>query len=90
MLTTHLAWLEVFFCLLCLLFQADLYGIDWDGPLSLDHDEENEVTVPECICPLTSDRLNVLSSLVVSPSDETENYGIDLYQIALDFVTMNN
>ncbi len=64
-----------------------LYGIDWDGPSPLEDDAES-VIVPECPCPLNDDEVDELAALV-SPLQASQDYGIDLYQLALHFVTQH-
>ena len=61
-----------------------MYGVDWEGPLSLD-DDEDAVVIPECVCPLTDVQFDELCT-VVSPLSSSTNYGIDLYQSVLEFV----
>jgi len=53
----------------------------------LDSDVES-VTVPEIMCPINEDKLQELTDLVY-PTSESNNYGIDLYNAALQFVTQN-
>ena len=52
------------------------YGIDPDGPLP--DDEDNEVVVPTTPCPLDSDQYDDLV-LAVDPLSRSDNYGIDVY-----------
>ena len=57
----------------------------WDGPLSLENDQD-EVVVPEFVCPLREDQLDELYTVVVSPRSPSPNYGIDLYQSVVQFI----
>ena len=66
--------------------EAQLYGIDWDGPMPDFEDEEvDHVTVPECLCPISPDDYDELEQ-TISPSATSSNYGIDLYSSAVAFV----
>ena len=60
------------------------YDIDWDGPIPLDDD--NTVVIPNCNHQLDEDQLEELSN-TVDPLDQSQNYGIDVYLSALQFVT---
>jgi len=65
--------------------EREYYGIDWDGPVP--HDDSNDIViVPETDCPLSVLDLDELND-EVSPLAETTNYGIDLYEKTLDFVS---
>ena len=56
-----------------------LYGVDWSGPILInDEDEVDSVEVP----PITTVQLTAL----VSPLHVSDNYGLDLFLTAQDFV----
>lgn len=61
------------------------YGIDWDGPLVLEEDDAEQVTVPESTCPLTEEEYRILED-TVSPLAESQTYGLDLYSDAVCLV----
>ena len=60
--------------------------MDWDGPVSLENDVDS-VRVNEEPCPLTNDQVDDLATLV-TPLQASQNHGIDLYQQALQYVTV--
>ena len=64
--------------------ESQLYGIDWNGPVT--DGEENEVIVPETFCPLIDD--NDVEDLMnsISPAASSIDYGIDLYLATVAFV----
>ena len=75
--------------MMCALFQDERehYGIDWDGPVPYDDtDDCDSVVVPEIECPLIESQLDELDD-EISPLADTTNYGIDLYEKTLDFVS---
>ena len=47
-----------------------MYGVDWEGPLSLDNDEDTVVN-PECMCPLTDVQFDELCTVVSPLSSST-------------------
>jgi len=64
------------------------FGIDWDGPMPpyLHDDDASAVVIPETNCPLdTFDYGELYHS--VNPLADSVNYGIDLYERTLDFVS---
>ena len=62
------------------------YGIDPDGPLPDDEDNDiDEVAVPPTPCPLDSDQYDDLV-LAVDPLSRSDNYSIDVYLQVLRFV----
>ncbi|CAB4027765.1 PREDICTED: uncharacterized protein LOC107327086 [Paramuricea clavata] len=71
-----------------------LYGVDWSGPTpsrewgSIEM-ESVAVTVPEIVLPLSDDTLGqVLEHLqVINPLGETANFGIDLYEQAIEVIS---
>ena len=65
------------------------FGIDWEGPMPhLDNEGISDaVVVPEIDCPLDSYAFDELDD-VIQPLAETTNYGIDLYEKVLDFVSL--
>ena len=64
------------------------YGIDWDGPVPCNDscDDTCSVVVPETESPLGALDIDELDDVVLPLSDST-NYGIDLYEKTLDFVS---
>ncbi|XP_019857141.1 PREDICTED: uncharacterized protein LOC109585483 isoform X2 [Amphimedon queenslandica] len=68
-----------------LLFEDDnLYGIDWNGPIPLE-DDYDRLFVPRIECDIPYGVLRELPSFV-PPLSHSENYGIDLYCSALDYI----
>ena len=66
-----------------------LYGIDWDGPLSTEEDmTQEQVNVPLVESPLTDDDFLELSQ-TISPLAPSVNYGIDLYLTTLHFISLH-
>ena len=66
------------------LLESRTFGIDWSGPLPTD-EETSEVEVPQTFCPLNDEDEAELTR-TVSPSAQSNNYGIDLYLATLSFV----
>ena len=64
-----------------------MYGIDWDGPVSMDdHFEEPEHVIVDAIDnPLSSRQYENLCS-TINPLSPSNYYGIDLYLTVLSFV----
>ena len=71
------------------------YGIDWDGPVPYDDDNDNvvddsincdSIVVPEIECPLDGLHLDKLNN-EIPPLADTTNYGIDLYEKTLDYIS---
>ena len=52
----------------------------------MDEESEHVVVVPECECPLTNAQLDELAT-EVSPLTPSDNYGIDLFQQVLQYVS---
>jgi len=65
------------------------FGVDWEGPMPHPDNEgiSDGVVVPEIDCPLDSYTFDELDD-VIPPLAETTNYGIDLYEKVLDFVSL--
>ena len=63
------------------------YGIDRDGPISFD-DDADQVNVPNHPCPITEEQYRHLQS-TISPLDTSEDYGIELYNAAVELVRNN-
>lgn len=61
-----------------------MYGIDWDGPLSMDGDVES-VQIPPIENRLSDDDYSELAR-AVSPLDQSDNYGLDIFFTTLTFV----
>lgn len=59
------------------------YGIDWNGPVSYDDDED--VNVSQTFCPLQDIQMEELKQVVV-PLAHSANYGLDLYLATLSFI----
>lgn len=64
-------------------FPLQLYGVDWDGPLS---PEENAIEVPDTRSPVSNSDYALLIG-EVSPLNDTTIHGIDLYERTVQFVT---
>lgn len=77
-------WLVI--VIILLLFQANsiLYGIDWNGPLP-DDDDVEVVEVTSTANPL-SERDFIQLQSTVSPIDNSDCQGVDLYIRTLEFV----
>ena len=60
----------------------DRYGID-HGHFQVDHDESEDVVVPPINIQLTEHQVNTLQQ-TVNPLADSENYGIELYEQALN------
>ena len=63
----------------------DRYGID-SGHLTVDHDEDENVTVPPINIQLTQQQITSLQQ-TINPLATSENYGIKIYQQALNCLT---
>ena len=66
----------------------ETYGIDEEG-LSAQ-EESGGVEIPPIRVNLTSDQLSELQSRVLLPFSESNNFGIDLYVRALEFLQCPN
>ena len=60
------------------------YGIDWDGPVTVDEDTES-VVIPPTDNPLSSTLYDSLRQ-AVDPLDECEDHGVQLYEVTRIFV----
>ncbi|XP_028418230.1 uncharacterized protein LOC114543463 [Dendronephthya gigantea] len=65
--------------------EIESYGIDYNGPLPLDSDEEEHVTVPATTSPLSHERHEELVRLV-NPLRQSNNFGIDILLEVLAFL----
>ena len=65
---------------------VDEYGIDWEGPVPTEVDDDNIVEIPETNFPLTPQQHAVLFESVdaLRPS---EYHGVDIYLDTLTFLT---
>lgn len=69
------------------------YGIDWDGPTphningGNNGEDYNAVVIPEIECPLDVFHVDELDD-EISPLEDSTNYGIDLYEKTLDFLSL--
>ena len=64
----------------------EMYGIDWDGPLTNDPAETpNIVEIPETPNPLVP---NIFQEMCgqIDPLHESSNYGIDIFIQAMSFL----
>lgn len=68
----------------CMQDDAQLYGVDWNGPIPLDDDAE-QVEVPFTDIPLSESDYSELVE-TISPQNEDGNYGIGVYSCVLSFV----
>ena len=64
---------------------CDGYGIDNDGPTTLERSDEHSVTVPEIPSALLHEDIGALQVLV-NPLAHSEFNGVELYLQARDFV----
>lgn len=63
------------------------YGIDYDGPVPLEYDEEPEgVTVPVTNQPCSDERYQELLQLI-NPLRDSDRYGIDILLDVLAFLS---
>ena len=68
----------------CLTLQLATLGIDWDGPLATDRDE-NTVVVDPPLQPLSASDFQELCQSI-NPLEPSSNYGMDLYLECMSFV----
>ena len=65
------------------------YGVDWDGPVSLHDDDDNDVDgvyMPMSVdLPISRHDLDELYT-TIDPNAGSENFGIDLYVATSDFI----
>ena len=59
------------------------FGVDWEGPVNTCGEEE--ITIPETVCPLEDADFEELKHSIQPLSHSTE-YGIDLYERTVQFV----
>lgn len=64
--------------------RAQLLGIDWDGPIA-DADDEEEVSVPITLCPISEEDFEDLQSAIPSNAS-SDMHGIDHYISILSYV----
>jgi hypothetical protein len=64
--------------------ELDEYGIDWDGPSNFI--SEDDINIPETNSPLGSSDMDELNSFI-QPLSHSNEYGIDLYQKTLQFIS---
>ena len=77
----------IYYCNICRILTT--MGIDWNGPLSVEEESDESVVVPECECPLNDAQLDELATHV-SPLTSSGNYGVDLFQQVIQFVTTHD
>lgn len=68
-----------------------MYGIDWDGPIA-ENTNENNLEVPNIPCPLLDTDLDDLKENI-NPLRESSFQGVDIYLETVEFVeerTRNN
>ena len=70
----------------CLQDEVEQYGVDWGGPVP-HGDTDEMICVPETSNPLSRVDMEELQLISASPLGATVNYGIDLYERALLFVS---
>ena len=68
--------------------QDNNYGIDWESPVAICHDTDEEIIVPTIPCPLNEDKLHLLQQCV-DPLQEVEDLGVGLYLSVRDFIYAN-
>ena len=63
------------------------YGIDWDGPLPDENDDDYaQVEVPETRNPLSEDNFHELV-WSIDPLSASESYGTDIYLSVVSFIS---
>ena len=85
--TNPLRYLVLFYTdvLIFLKEEINQYGIDYDGPLPEDANDDT-VIVPVVRCPLTTDEIETLVN-TIDPLRDDNTYGIAIYEDVLHFVT---
>lgn len=83
--TITLLWLimhvyNVTNCILLLQEEAQMFGIDWEGPMSTEIGNPDRVTVQLTEVPLSDENFTELHELV-DPLSQSSNHGIDLYML---------
>lgn len=63
---------------------AQMYGVDWSGPMPIDDDAES-VEVPLITTMLSDEQYAELAALV-SPLNTSQIYGLDLFLATLAYV----
>ena len=78
---------KIILIIIIMLFQN--FGIDWDGPVPLSADSDDDgVVVPETICPLNESEFAQLQSLCpLSRLLSSDCHGIDVYMEARQFAS---
>ncbi len=61
------------------------FGVDWDGPIPVDSDEVESVSIPCIDNPLPDIDFSNLCA-TIDPLSQDSNYGIGLYESVLNFV----
>ena len=65
------------------------YGIDWDGPLPDENDDDfAQVEVPETRNPLSEDNFRELVQSI-DPLSPSESYGADIYLSVVSFISQS-
>lgn len=80
-----IVWLFPIVWLWFLQEDAQLYGVDWDGPMSTAAGDPEGVQVPSTERPMGDNSFAQLVELI-NPLSPSSNYGIDLYLSTLAFV----
>ena len=62
-----------------------MFGIDHDGPIVVDTNDDDEIIVPAVNCPLSTEHYQALTNSV-DPLADSSTYAQDLYLAALEFV----
>ena len=62
------------------------YGNDPDGPVPVDEEDDNAITIPQTTL-LFSDADYSLLQQRIDPNGQTDNYGIDLYEQTLILIS---
>lgn len=62
-----------------------LYGIDWDAPMSTDNGSVESVAVPGIPNPLSSANYSLLCQ-TIDPTSPSESYGVEEYIATVRFV----
>ena len=82
-------WYIMVTCFFHFCMQADMYsmyGVDWDGPLPLEENDPDTVSIPAISLDLSDDVEQLLVSQV-NPLAFSHEFGIDLYLECLRFLS---
>ena len=66
------------------------YGVDPDGPLPVSDDDVEGVSVPETSLRLSDADMTIIRQNIVDPFGHSDNYGVDLYEQTVAFISTSN